>query len=521
MRHAAAAVLLFASLATASFAQAPAPAAGWVVLPVADYRALRDKAYPPPPPPEPPPVAATITRVEYDLDVEGDAATGQARLTVDVFKAGWVSVPIPAGLRVRDAKIDGRPVALVDNQEGRSASGRSVLLSRAGRSVVTLDLAVPITARSGVESIALPPSPSPVQRVSLSLKSPDLTLSVNGGFIAERTAAGQSARFLVCGRSDTALGLSWSRRRDNPAATQPLRIRGAVTEIVGLAEDSAQVSAQVGVEVVQGAADRVTLKLPPAFVVSQVSGALVADWDARGSDLVVSFLEPVDRAASIAVNGESRSPREGKIGVPIIRLAGAERETGGMAVEVLGAGEIKEWSQRGLDAADPSDLGPLVSARQSPALVAFRSRPQAWDAVRSLEVDVARYTPQAVLLANIEEARYTALFSEDGKTLVEAVYAVRNSQRSFVAVTLPPGATLWTASIDGRPVRPGRTSEGALLLPILKDRGRANTASAVRVFFIDRGATWASDGDMTLRLPAVDLPVSRTGLQAYTLHATA
>ncbi len=515
MRHAAAALLVLGSFATVCFAQVPAPSTGWVVLPVADYRALRDKAYPPQPPPEPPPVNATITRVEFDLDVQGEAATGQARLTVDVFKDGWVSVPIPAGLRVRDAKIDGRPLTLVYSQDGRGPAGPSVLLSRAGRSVVTLDLAVPIAARSGVESIALPASPSPVQRVSLSLKSPDLTLNVSGGFIADRTAVGPSARFLVCGRANEALGISWSRRRDNPSATQPLRIRGAVTEIVGLAEDGAQVSAQVAVDVVQGQAERITLNLPQGFTVSQVSGAAVADWDVRGGDLVVSLLEPADRATSLTIAGEGRTPRDGKIVVPVIRLAAAERETGGVAVEVLGAGEIKESAQRGLDAADPSDLGPTVSARQSPALVAFRSRPQPFDAPRSLEVTVARYTPQATLLANVEEARYTVLFSEDGKTLVEADYAVRNSQRSFVAVTLPAGAALWAASIDGRPVRPGRTSDGALLLPILKDRARSNAASAVRVFFIDRGAKWASDGRVTLRLPAVDLPVSRTGLQAY------
>ncbi len=128
---------------------------------------------------------------------------------------------------------------------------------------------------------------------------------------------------------------------------------------------------------------------------------------------------------------------------------------------------------------------------------------------------VARYTPQAVLLANVEEARYTALMTEDGKTMIEAAYAVRNSQRSFVAVTLPANATLWSVSIDGRPVKPGRTTEGALLLPILRERVASGATSVVRLFYVDRGARWSSDGAVALRLPVVDLPVSRTGLQAY------
>ena len=63
------------------------------------------------------------------------------------------------------------------------------------------------------------------------------------------------------------------------------------------------------------------------------------------------------------------------VSVPLLRLPAAERETGGVAVEVLGAGEIKGASQ-GLDAADPADLGDPVAGRDSPSLVAYRFRPQ-------------------------------------------------------------------------------------------------------------------------------------------------
>ena len=44
-----------------------AHAAGWVVIPVEEYRVLRAKAYPMEHDPEPPPLDATLTRVDYDL----------------------------------------------------------------------------------------------------------------------------------------------------------------------------------------------------------------------------------------------------------------------------------------------------------------------------------------------------------------------------------------------------------------------------------------------------------------------
>ena len=44
----------------------PAPD-GWVVLPVDEYRTLRDRALGVVPPLPPPPVEATLTRVDYEL----------------------------------------------------------------------------------------------------------------------------------------------------------------------------------------------------------------------------------------------------------------------------------------------------------------------------------------------------------------------------------------------------------------------------------------------------------------------
>ena len=45
-------------------------------------------------------------------------------------------------------------------------------------------------------------------------------------------------------------------------------------------------------------------------------------------------------------------------------------------MEVLGAGEIAGREPRGLEAADPSDLGETLAGRDSPSMLAFRFRPQ-------------------------------------------------------------------------------------------------------------------------------------------------
>ena len=219
--------------------------------------------------------------------------------------------------------------------------------------------------------------------------------------------------------------------------------------------------------------------MPDGLVINQVQGAHVADWDIQGAALTITLLDRIDRQVAVIVSGEFRPPASGRIEVPLLHLADAERETGAVAVEVLGAGEVSKHEARGLDPTDPGDLGDLLSGRLSPAIVAFRYRGDPPDAERALALTLTRDAPQEVLLAAVDEARYRALVSEDGKALVEGRLAVRNNQRSFLALTLPGGATLWSVAVDGRPVRPGTGPKGSVLVPLPKRRGGSDAARVI------------------------------------------
>jgi hypothetical protein len=97
---------------------------------------------------------------------------------------------------------------------------------------------------------------------------------------------------------------------------------------------------------------------------------------------------------------------------------------------------------------------------------------------------------------------------------------VRNNQRNFVKIALPAGATLWSATLSGQPVRPGQAPDGSLLLPLEKSKAGSGTADdppefAVEIVYFTPGANWTDKGKARITLPALDLPVSRTGLQVY------
>lgn len=504
-------MVLLVTLGRATIAAAqPAPSTpdGWVVLPADEYRALRQRAVPPAPIPPVPSIAAVLTRVDYDLRAESESAVGRVSLTIDVLREGWTKVAIPPGLIARDAQSDGRPVVLVPGKEPH------VLLSRLGRSLVSLDVALPLIAGPGTESIAIPPSAAPISRVALVVPRTAVTLTAGDGFVAEHSETVDESRWVAYGRPRQPLTLSWKRKVEDRRAEQPLRTRARILQLVGLGEELGHASASVRVEVQQGLAREIVLAVPSGLTVTQVDGPTVGDWDASGGALRVRLLEPVSTEVSFVVQGDIRAPRDGAIAIPLLRMPSAERESGGVAVDILGSGELSGRQLRGMDLADASELGDVVAGRESPSMSAFRFRPTAGTDPRSLDVTVVRYTPQAVLIANIEEARYRALMSEDGRVLVEARYAVRNNQRSFLKVSLPDGAALWSADVAGRPVRPGVADTNGVLLPLEKGRaGEEAPTFAVSLVYFQRADEWGKLGTTTLALPALDLPISRTGVE--------
>jgi hypothetical protein len=477
---------------------------------VEEYRTLRDRSLGLPAPPAASPIDATLTRVDYELRGDGNSIDGRALLTVDVMRQGWARIPIPPGLMIRNATLDGQPVAIVE--EGPP----HLLLSRSGRSQVVLEIVVPIASAAGTESIALPASPAPITRTTFTLPRGGVELTVAGGFVGERAEAADESRWIVFGRPNEALAIAWKRRIDDRRAELPPRVRARLAQFVGLGEDTSQIVASVRVEVMQGLTQDVVLALPSGFVVNQVDGPTVADWQTTDGALRVRLLEPASAEASFVVLGEVKSTRDGTITVPLVRVPAAERESGGVAVDVLGAGEIAGRQARGLEPAPPSELGDVIASRESPSMIAFRLRPLVGTDPRGLTVSVVRYTPQAVLVANVEEARYRLLAAEDGLLLVEARYAVRNNQRSFLKVSLPEGATVWSAQVGGAPTRPGVAEQNAILLPL--DKGRAGQEAptfVVELVYLQRTSSWPEKGATNIVLPALDLPTSRTGLRLH------
>lgn len=485
-------------LCLAGMLEAQAPS-GWVALPVAEFNALRAKAAPPGP--DPLPVSAAVTSLEYDLTLARETlAAGRIRLVVDVLHDGWAQIPLPAGLAVSGAAL---PVGCRLTEGGIAFPGR-------GRFEVRLDGMLPVTVSGGQQRLAVPSSPAGITRVSLGPVRPGTEMTVTGGVLSETS----TAAWTVHANGPDPLIVAWRRKSEEPREALPLRQSGSLVQLWTLGEDASSLSAEMTLDVQQGVSRQLIFDLPEGLTVNQVLGANVADWSASGGALTVSFLETATRQSRFLIQAEAKLARAGELKLPLLKARGLEREQGGVAVELAGAAEIRASTPVGLESASAAQIGGIAAARQSPSLSAFRYLPSG--SARSLAVQVSRYDPVAMLSANIDESRADVLLASDGKMLVRARYAVRNSQRSFMKMKLPEGAVLWSAALGGRPVRPGQGPENSLMFALSKPSG-AEEAPAIlaEVTYLARSSAWSGRGSATLVLPKLDLPVSRSGVTVY------
>ena len=218
--------------------------------------------------------------------------------------------------------------------------------------------------------------------------------------------------------------------------------------------------------------------------------------------LRVRLLEPVPPRRRSSFRARCGRRVTARVAVPLVRVPSAERETRRCCrrrrrrrrdfrtagARTRACRPIRARRYRG---------GPRVAVddRVSPAARWPGSDP------RSLAVTVVRYTPQAVLIANVEEARYRTLASEDGRLLVEARYAVRNNQRSFLKVTLPAGATVWSADV-GRAADSSRRRRSRRGAASARERAGRRGRADIRgeLVYLQRiDAAWLDKGRTRLR----------------------
>jgi hypothetical protein len=197
--------------------------------------------------------------------------------------------------------------------------------------------------------------------------------------------------------------------------------------------------------------------------------------------------------------------------LPALQAVGVERESGYVVVAGKKALQVAENTSGGeLMKIDAGELPEWVTGVQGQAL--------AWRYIRpgyNLSVRAERFADAAVLQALAEQVVLTSVVADDGQMMTEMRLVVRNNGLQDLAVQLPTNSTLWSAFVAGEAVRPAKSSQGRLLLPLEASDAAAGAPVTVELTYLAQETFPAGSGEVNLISPRLNVPLNNARWDLY------
>src|SRR6185503_756748 len=225
-----------------------------------------------------------------------------------------------------------------------------------------------------------------------------------------------------------------------------------VKTVVSVGDSQLRITAYCDLTVIQGEAAEFKMALPDGYELTAASGTALESAEVTNGNLTLKVFEPGKRSYQFLVAIE-RSNHESKVEAPLLAIADAQRETGELLVEGIGAMELVAKESGGLRRMDVREAAAITrSLSHFPLQAAFRYNRRAIDTPK-LNLEWTQFPDANILSAVAERATVTTLANVEGKSLTEVTLRVRNHAQPFIKVELPPGASLLSTEVEGERVK--------------------------------------------------------------------
>jgi len=475
---------------------------GTVTLSLAEYNRLTELASRKPRTPEAAPLSFVLSRAAFKLRVDDQSLTGALDIDGSVLEKGSVKVPLTSGLTILDAKQASSPLPLL--QEGRT---HSAILNGPGAFAVSLNIASALTIEAGRASFIVNVPAASSSLLTLDLPGNHANVRIEPGLITNRTTENGHTIVEATLEPGKAARVWWTTREiAAPVAQREVRFLSDIKSVVSVGDSQLRTTALCDVTVIQGEAVEFRMPLPQGFELSEATGSTLDSFEMDAGVLILKVREPARRNHQFLIAIE-RANRDTKVDAPLLAFAGAQRETGELLVEGVGAMELTPTESGGLRRMDVREVGAIArSLARFPLQAAFRYNRRETDTPR-LQLEWTLFPDSSVLSAVAERATITTLTNIEGKSLTEVTLRVRNHAQPFVKVELPAGAQLLSAEVEGERVKPVVGPDGSRV-PLLRVGLNSSGAYTVSFVYLSSGGKFAKNGGYEMTLPKLDIPVN-------------
>jgi hypothetical protein len=488
-----------------STSEVPLPTAaptGTVTLSLAEYNRLVEMSTRKPKPLDAAPLPFVLMRAVFKLRVENQTLMGTVNIDGTSLNNGPVKAPLTTGLLVLQADQAGNPLPLL--LEG---SNHAAILNGPGPFAVSLGVASALSIDAGRAAFMLPVPLAGSSILSLELPGNHANVHVEPGIVTRRDTVNGNTVIEASLEPGKPARVWWTTREiAAPVAQREVRFLSDVKSVISVGDSQLRLTALCDVNVIQGEAAEFRLPIPAGYELTAASGSSLESSELTSGVLTLRVHDPAKRNHQFLIAIE-RTNREPKVEPPLFAFEGAQRETGELLVEGVGAMELKAKESGGLRRMDVREANAITrSLSHFPLQAAFRYNRRAADAPK-LELEWQQFSDADVLSAVAERATVTTLTNFEGRSLTEVTLKVRNHSQPFVKVELPPGAQLFTAEVAGQTVKPVEGIDG-IRVPLLRPGLNASGSYTVSFVYLSTGNRFAKTGSYDMGLPRLDVPIN-------------
>lgn len=280
-------------------------------------------------------------------------------------------------------------------------------------------------------------------------------------------------------------------------------VRAEVVHMITVGEQRVSGKALVRYEIQNAPVREFRLRVPATWRNVDIVGAGIRRQDHTNEEWRVELQNPVFGSHRLTVHWEMSRAATNDLVLSGVEALGVERESG--ALGLVAQGQLQ------LVPTNAVDQLTRIDARELPAwaapelggapILSFRYARPGW----RLPLTVRRFDDAALLQGLIDRVQLRSVIADDGQMMTQVELNIRNNGRQSLALVLPKDARVWSAFVDGSPLRPARRGD-ALLLP-LERTGAGEVETWVEFTYVGRVGFPEASGRFELVSPRFDLPV--------------
>ncbi|MBI4845661.1 MAG: hypothetical protein HY810_04205 [Candidatus Omnitrophica bacterium] len=132
----------------------------------------------------------------------------------------------------------------------------------------------------------------------------------------------------------------------------------------------------------------------------------------------------------------------------------------------------------------------------------------------NIMLNIKKHEDVSVLVAVVESATINTVLGQDGQVIVSAVYQIKNRSKQYLDLILPKDAAIWSTFVDGKPVKPAKTEDGKVLLPLVKYEEK-DKSFPVEIIYETKRSKMFAFGAIGVSAPAFDIPLTNVVWNIY------